>query len=240
MRIVGQWSKKSTLVGCVLVAAALLALILGGCGGPATTGGGAGTGTTPSGASSGPPTDSPASAKAALPKARPPDVSAYSFTSTGVFKAPAAQYKSKWNTKGRTRKFIVSIKNGGVRATVTGGPDVKKNQYAGVVVPVSSAKALKLDITFDRPEGIRVLFVDGVAAGGAVATPLVRGEWRSTKGKMVPAGRATYVLVPGRPSGYFESVGGSDGSKVRQVNIFAMVDPGKEVDFTVHKVEVGK
>ncbi len=238
MRFVGLFSSRTwglarwAMLGALL---AFVALAVVGCGAPQESAPPGVSNVAPPAPASGAPAPA-AQSGPQLPPAPAPDVSSLKFSALS-FAAPADQYKSRWYK--RVTSETLSLKDG-LHADMVGSADQSAGQYAGVKFPASAPKALRLDLTLDRPEGIKVLYVDGYASGGSAADPPVRWEWRNQNGKRMTAGRATYVLVPGKSSGYFDSVAGTDAASVQEVDVFAMVAPNASAGFTLHKVEVAR
>jgi len=214
------WSRG--IVGAFL----LLTLVvwLAGCGGPQTT-------TPPSNVS-----DRGATSARTGDQYPPPDVSAYTFAPV-TFSGSANNYKSGWTL--RTKSSNLELGSDGLVCDLVGGEASDKGIYGGVAIPVPAPpKALKLDLSFKNPQGIAILFVDGYT--GPKTKPVVRWEWRATKGREIPEGANTYVLVPGKGSGFFHASKNDKADRVTRVDVFVRINPGADTGFTLHKLEVGK
>jgi hypothetical protein len=161
-----------------------------------------------------------------------PDVSGQVF-STVSFGDSVDQYKSKWS--GRSRSVEVSRgPDGGLKCHVVATAE-PGNHYGGVKFAVPSANALRLELSFTSPNNIVGVFVDG----SDQKKRLLRWSWVNRLSRPFAAGKASYVLVPGKAMGYFFPAGSveSDGGDVRQVDIFIAINPNTEAGFTLYKAE---
>ncbi|MEW6198824.1 MAG: glycosyltransferase family 39 protein [Planctomycetota bacterium] len=158
-----------------------------------------------------------------------PDVSGYEFTAV-----PLEDQKAVRRVGSRYTDLTHTAD--GVRCDI-GRPEQKDvTAYGGVGFPVPGFAALRLDLSFDQPENIAVVFVDGLDDTGQ---RVWRWVWR-----VRPSGhnrptlqRETYVFVPGQPTGHFAPHGEQAAATIREVRVMIRVEPGTRAAFVLHRAE---
>jgi len=168
-----------------------------------------------------------------------PDVTGYEFAPIS-FSEPLKQYKSYWDQ--RVRRVQLTADNNALRCAIQGGSDLSAGQYGGVKFPVRSPAALRLELTFLQPQNIQAAYVDGYDGRGYKPDQnrCVRWHWKAGPKTPLPKERATHVLVPGKPSGYFVPQGQTNYAEVAEIHVFVRIIPGRSAGFILHHAEVAR
>ncbi len=159
-----------------------------------------------------------------------PDVSGHEFTEVNL-----ADEKSIRRVG--PRYTDLANMSDGVRCDI-GRPDQKDvTAYGGVGFPVPGFAALRLDLSFDQPENIAVVFVDAIDDAGRRAW---RWVWRVRPSghNRPPPQRQTHVFVPGQPTGHFAPHGEQAAATIREVRVMIRVERGTRAGFVLHRAEV--
>jgi hypothetical protein len=166
------------------------------------------------------------------PVATQPSVEGLTFQSVTFQDPVATTHISAW--KKNSKKVTVTREGDGLRCEVEGGSGPESN-YGGVTFPVSGEiKALRLELTLVNPENVSGVWVDGIAGKAR----RLRWVWRPSKAAS-PAGRATYVLVPGEKSGPFRAERNESAKDFQRVDVFIRLrGPGQKAGFVLHRAEV--
>jgi hypothetical protein len=212
--------RSASRMAALLLGAAILACTAG-CGsrGPSPSGGGAGTVT------------SRAPQPAQMEPAPAPDVEGLAFTALDLGGSPAA-HKSSWTAY--SDSVAVSSVEGGLRCDIKVGD--KREGYGGIRFATKPFKALRLDLQFDDPTNIVSVYVDGHDSTGRV----VRWQWDMRKAPYSDAQAGPYILVPGKPSGFFICVVNKDISQIASIQLFVMAVKDGNTSFTLRKAEIAE
>ena len=124
----------------------------------------------------------------------------------------------------------------GLRCELRGSPAESGFQYGGITLSVDGMTAVRMDVTWLKPENIDALFVSDRDETGRICQ---RWEWRPRRSDAnpVPDGRGTYVLVAGQPSGHFRSAVSEPGSRVSQLSIIVRIKPNTSSGFVLHDLD---
>jgi len=153
--------------------------------------------------------------------------------------SPANRYTSAWNY--RASSVAVTNERDGFRCDIAGSSDTSGGQYGGVTSPVTVPQAVRLEVTFLKPQNIQILYLDGSSAAALQRRPLrpdIRWEWHVTKRAPLPVGRTAIRLAPGQPSGHFRLTEAGDASQIVQTDFFVRIAPGSRAGFILHKIEI--
>jgi hypothetical protein len=217
-----------TTTGLILLCMAIAAITIIGCGGPQTT-----TPPPPSSSVTPPPTKAKPSGPPPMP-----DVSGHSFSPVDL-SGSASQYRSGWTA--HSRSVTIAAEGAGLRCTVVGDPASGKGAYGGVQFPAKGVKAMRLRLSFDAPDAIDAVYVDGAKVSkSGKADRQLRWSW-IFDGAHLPSGNNTYIFVPGQNSGYFRSQENRDASAINRVDVFVRLQPtASQASFTLTGAEVAR
>ncbi len=183
-----------------------------------------------------PPCRPPVGEGYAVPPLANPDVADRTFSAVNL-PDPEQSYAREW-VRRMDEVGVSREAEGGLvcRYRSTAGTTI--SNYAGVMFPVAAAGALRLEVTFAQPEQVRTVYVDGYDSR---RRRQLRWVWRIKKPSEVPlAGRQTYVLVPGKDSGYLMAEEAKDPRAITDLCLTVSTAPGVEGEFTLHRAEVAE
>ena len=159
-----------------------------------------------------------------------PDVSQYTFTEIDLHAESGARCFAVRYTDFRQVED-------GVRCDV-GRPEQKDvSAYGGASIPVPGLDALRMEISFDEPQNIVVVFFDAVDESDQRVWRWIWQE-RASGYNRPSAQRQTYVFVRGEQTAHFRPLGKHAEVPIKEVRVMIRVKPGTRAGFVLHHVEV--
>jgi len=126
------------------------------------------------------------------------------------------------------RRVELSADRDGANVQVVGSANPFRPQYGGVSFDVADDLAIRLELAFERGRNIRRVVVDLVSATG---DRTARWVWRcGPLRRSPPAGRQTFMLLPGQPAARFHPVG-PVRTGATTANVFIEVLPTRSAGF---------
>ena len=125
----------------------------------------------------------------------------------------------------------------GLRCELQGTPAESGFQYGGITLPADGMTAVRVDVTWLKPDNIDALFVTGRDEAGQICQ---RWEWRPRRSDAnpVPDKRGSHTLVAGQPSGHFRSAFSQPGVCVNQLSIIVRIKPNTSSGFVLHDLDI--
>ena len=210
----------SRRAGALLACGTATMWMLAGCGGPEP----------PAGMRA---TNVPAAARAAPPP-QPQAEPLAEAEATPIDLTDPSKYAPTWVT--RVKECSLSHPDDGTLVcTVLGSDSTAGGQYGGVQIKTGPAKAIRVDVTFDRPENITGAFMD--LAAGDSKTDRIRWQMVPNGADDIPSGEQSLTFRVDKAAGGFEYVGGPASMEAAETaQFFIRVKPNTETGFRIHRV----
>ncbi len=144
---------------------------------------------------------------------------------------PATRFRRQRGAQHLLESVDLSAGRDGLRCSAVAGPDTERGQYPGVTLPISAPRVIRAGLSFQNPEAIEAFYVDGYDARGR---RLIR--WRREVGRVVSAEPATLLFSTANASKGLTVSASGDPAKVKTVDMFVKLRPGREGGFTLHRL----
>ena len=147
---------------------------------------------------------------------------------------PAATYLSHWSKD--AARAAVEKADGGLRFELDTDPEAAGGaRYGGIAIPVAGVGALRLTLSFEHPENINMVVVDGY---GERRTRVLRWarQVTPTLGPLSSTPTAL-TLMPGQPTEFWLP-NEADAAAVNELHVFIRAKAGSTCGFTLHSLEV--
>ena len=161
-----------------------------------------------------------------------PDVSQYTFTEIDLHGEPGAHCVAARYTQ-------FQEVDDGIHCDI-GLPEQKDvTAYGGAGFPVPGFRALRIDLSFQDPRNIAVVFLDAIDEDGQRAW---RWVWRvrPSRHNQPLEQRETFVFIPGEKTAHFRPHGEQPDTPIREARVMIRVERGTRAGFTLHRAEVSE
>jgi 4-amino-4-deoxy-L-arabinose transferase-like glycosyltransferase len=161
-----------------------------------------------------------------------PDVSGMTFLPV-TFAEPTDTYVSCWSYS--ATEPLVTRQADALICSFPGGGKASGVQYGGIRFPVMQPEAIRLELSFQQPEAIEGVFVDGYDVAG---NRRLRWQWLSSSRTPLPDGRRRYTFVPGRSVAFFRPKGPAQAADVVEIHVLVRAPVDSSAGFILHSAEV--
>jgi hypothetical protein len=165
-------------------------------------------------------------------EARAPNVSGLAFQPVS-FAEPVDAYVSRWSYS--AAEPLITRQDDGLLCSFPGRGEGSGVQYGGIRFPVIQPEAIKLELSFQQPDNIDGVFVEGYDATG---NRRLRWQWLSSSRTPLPDGRRRYTFVPGRSVAFFRPKGPAEAAGVVEIRVLVRAPVDNSTGFMLHSAEV--
>lgn len=145
---------------------------------------------------------------------------------------PAGDYRTEWLK--RLDDHRLEQRDGALHFSAAASAEGPAGHYGGVRLAAPGSAGLRLTLSFERPENIERVYVDGQAAR---RQRVARWSWRPRSGAALPATPATFAFVPGADCGWFDCEPGPAAGPVEAFDVFVKLRRGTSAGFTIERAE---
>ncbi len=124
----------------------------------------------------------------------------------------------------------------GIRCLIHASADLSAEQRGGLTLPAGPFRALRLILSFINPRGLREVRVEARDGEGRMCAGW---RWEVAAESLPPVARQHYVLLPGKPSWYFEpeETDGPSGEPA-ELRLLVRVASNAKAGFVLHRAEL--
>jgi SAM-dependent methyltransferase len=149
-----------------------------------------------------------------------------------TFSADVEKHRGSWNL--RTQSVAIDRQNNALVCRVVGGPDAGQGQYGGLRFAAIKPRCVLLEITFQNPENILAVCVDG---NDRRRKRLARWQWRISPKQTLDGRPRFFIFQFGRDCGPFRWVADAAKGVISDIELFIRVRPETSAGFTLHHAE---